>query len=177
VVGDRCTERLAAVVLDDDRSTVAAALDRAFAADVLIADHKGYGMRHELLRDAVYEALPPARRRDLHARIAAALAAEPNPDPSALAHHWYEADEPAHAAVANLEAAALAERLHAPGEVHTFLERVLEHSARCRLIARQRWVDVGRSLPERRRSHTSAVTSFVPWRSPSKAWKRPTNRR
>lgn len=127
VVGDRCGERLVAEILGADRAKVAAALDRAVAADVLVADGKGYRMRHELLREAVYGALTPARRRSLHARIAAALAAAPHPDATALAHHWYGADEPILAALANLDAAALAERVHAPGEVHTYLERVLEH--------------------------------------------------
>jgi hypothetical protein len=34
---------------------------------------------------------------------------------------------PTQAGLANLEAAALAERLHAPGEAFTYLERALEH--------------------------------------------------
>jgi DNA-binding CsgD family transcriptional regulator len=127
VVGERCGDRLVGEVLGADRATVAAALDRAVAADVLATDGKAYRMRHELLREAVYDALSPARRRDLHARVATALAAAPNADVAALAHHWHEADEPAAAALANLDAAALAERVHAPGEVLTFLERVLEH--------------------------------------------------
>jgi tetratricopeptide (TPR) repeat protein len=45
----------------------------------------------------------------------------------ALARHWYDADEPAQAVLANLEAAALAERLHASGEAFTYPEGVLEH--------------------------------------------------
>lgn len=127
VVGDRCGERLVASVLGLDRAKVAAALDQAVAADVLIADGRGYWMRHELLREVVYGAVPSARRRQLHRRIAATLAAAPHPDAASLAHHWYQADEPAESALANLDAAILAERVHAPGEVHTYLERVLEH--------------------------------------------------
>jgi DNA-binding CsgD family transcriptional regulator len=127
VVGERCRDRLVGEVLDADPGTVATALDRAVAADVLVTDGRGYRMRHELLRDAVYESLPPARRRDLHARVATALATAPKPDAVALAHHWYEADEPARAGPANLDAAALADRVHAPGEVLIYLERVLEH--------------------------------------------------
>ena len=127
VVGDRCGERLVASVLGLDRAKVAAALDQAVAADVLIADGRGYWMRHELLREVVYGAVPSARRRQLHRRIAATLAAASHPDAASLAHHWYQADEPAEAALANFDAAILAERVHAPGEVHTYLERVLEH--------------------------------------------------
>ena len=127
VVGGRCSERLVAEVLEADPATVATAFDRAVAADVLVTDGKGYRMRHELLREAVYGSVPRARRRYLHGRVATALAAAAQPDAAALAHHWYEADEPAEAALANLEAATLAERVHAPGEVLTYLERVLEY--------------------------------------------------
>jgi DNA-binding CsgD family transcriptional regulator len=127
VVGERCGDRLVGAVLEADPTTVAIALDRAVAADVLATDGRYYRTRHELLREAVYDSLSPARRRDLHARIAKALAAGPKADAAALAHHWYEADEPAAAALANLAAAALAERVHAPGEVLTYLDRVLEY--------------------------------------------------
>ncbi|HSI93842.1 MAG TPA: AAA family ATPase, partial [Jiangellaceae bacterium] len=127
VLGESCGERLVAATLGIQRAAAAAALDQAVAADVLVPHGQRYRMRHELLRDAVYDALPPARRRRLHSRIAAVLATAPQPDAAALAHHWYEADEPAQAALANLEAAALAERVHAPMELRTYLRRVLEH--------------------------------------------------
>ena len=127
VVGDRCGERLVAAVLGVEGSRAAAALDRAVADHVLVADATGYQMRHDLLREAVYGALAPAQRRELHRKIATELARPPHPDPAALAHHWYRADEPTQAALASLDAAALADRVHAPGELQTSLERVLEH--------------------------------------------------
>ncbi|HSJ61191.1 MAG TPA: AAA family ATPase [Jiangellaceae bacterium] len=127
VRGEGCGERLVAATLGIERAGAAAALDRAVAADVLVPHGQRYRMRHELLRDAVYDALPPARRRRLHSRIATVLATALQPDVAALAHHWYEADEPTQAALANLEAAALAERVHAPMELRTYLRRVLEH--------------------------------------------------
>ncbi len=127
VVGGRCSERLVAEVLGADPATVATAFDRAVAADILVTDGKRYWMRHELLREAVYGSIPRGRRRYLHGRVATALATAAQPDAAALAHHWYEADEPAAAALANLDAANLAERVHAPGEVLIYLERVLEY--------------------------------------------------
>ena len=127
VMGDRCDERLVADVLELDADTVAEALDRAAAAEILLTDGARYRMRHELLRDAVYASLPAGQRRRLHLRIAKSLAAAKHPDVVALARHWYDADEPAPAALANLEAATLAERLRAPGEAFAYLERVLEH--------------------------------------------------
>jgi DNA-binding CsgD family transcriptional regulator len=127
VMGDRCDERLVADVLELDADTAAAALDRAVAAEILLTDGAGYRMRHELLRDAVYASLSAGQRRRLHRRIAGSLAAAKHPDVVALARHWYDAQEPAPTALANLEAATLAERLYAPGEAFTYLERVLEH--------------------------------------------------
>jgi DNA-binding CsgD family transcriptional regulator/tetratricopeptide (TPR) repeat protein len=127
VRGESCSERLVTATLGIERATAATALDRAVEADVLVPHGQRYRMRHELLREAVYGALPPSRRRRLHSRIATVLATAPQLDVSALAHHWYEADEPAQAALANLDAAALAERVHAPMELRTYLRRVLEH--------------------------------------------------
>ena len=127
VMGEHCDARLVARVLGSDIDEVAAALDRAVAADILVMQGARYEMRHELLGEAIYSALPYGQRRRLHRQVAGSLMAMPNRDITVLARHWYEADERAHAVVANLEAAALAERVHAPGEAHTYLERALEH--------------------------------------------------
>jgi DNA-binding CsgD family transcriptional regulator/tetratricopeptide (TPR) repeat protein len=127
VSGERSDERLVARVLSTGPTAAAAALDRAALAGLLVADGTSYRMRHELLREAVYDALPAARRRHLHATLAAVLAETAAPDVAALAHHWYQAAAPARAAATNLEAAAVAERVHAPAEVRTYLQRVLEH--------------------------------------------------
>ena len=127
VMGDRCEERLVADVLGLDVGMVATALDRAVGAQILVTDGNGYRMRHELLGEAVYSNLPAGQRRRLHRRIAEALTGAPRPDATALARHWYDGEVPTQAGLANLEAAALAERLHAPGEAFTYLERALEH--------------------------------------------------
>lgn len=125
VVGDRCSDRLVARVLECDRSEAAAALVRADTAHVLIEEVGGFRTRHELLREAVYGAIPPPRRRTLHRRVAQALAVGAA-QAAVLAHHWDAAEEPTQAAQASLRAAALAERMHAPAEAHNHLERVLE---------------------------------------------------
>lgn len=113
VVGDRCRDRLVARVLECDRSAAAAALGRAAAAHVLVEDAGGYRMRHELLREAVYGALAPPRRRTLH-RCVAQVPEGGAADAAVLAHHWDAADEPTPAAQASLRAASLAERMHGP---------------------------------------------------------------
>lgn len=125
--GEPCREQLVATVLGVDAGEVATALDDAVAAHVLRSDARGYQMRHELLREAVYEALPASRRRALHGRIATALAATASPDVMALARHWHEAGDARRAARANLAAAAVAERVHAPAEALVYLDRVLAH--------------------------------------------------
>lgn len=64
-------------------------LDECIATGVLAADETGVAFRHELARLAVEESLTPTRRRELHRRVLAALAAQPvgGPDPTRLAHH------------------------------------------------------------------------------------------
>jgi DNA-binding CsgD family transcriptional regulator/tetratricopeptide (TPR) repeat protein len=127
VHGEPCREQLVATVLRADLGEVATALDGAVAAHVLHSDAHGYQMRHELLREAVHDALPASRRRALHGRIATALAATARPNVVALAHHCHEAGDAARAVHANLDAAAVAERVHAPAEVLVYLDRVLAH--------------------------------------------------
>lgn len=56
--------------------------------------HDGYRIRHDLIREAVYQVLLPSQRRRLHTRYAEALSGEPEAT-AALAAHWLEAEEPA----------------------------------------------------------------------------------
>ena len=81
---------------------VAAALDAG-----LLAERDGaIAYRHEIAREAVADAMPAARRTELHARILRALAATTSvTDPARLAHHAELAGH-AHAAVRFATAAA-----------------------------------------------------------------------
>lgn len=76
-----------------------------------------YQFKHALVQDAAYGSLLKSQRREIHARIAAALAAEGEAAPELLAHHltaagraepaiaaWREAARRAVARAANLEA-------------------------------------------------------------------------
>jgi len=49
---------------------------------------------HALIREALYEAVPPTRRRALHRDIAEALASTPGADPDAVAYHYRRAGDP-----------------------------------------------------------------------------------
>ncbi len=126
VAGGRCSDRFVAEMLRCDAGEADAALVRATAASVLARDAGAYRMRHELLREAVYGAVPVALRRALHRRAAQILAAD-EVDAAVLAYHWAAADESTEAAHASLRAAARAERMHAPAEAHSHLETAIAH--------------------------------------------------
>lgn len=125
-VAETGDELLVADVLGRDVGAVASAVQRAVVGDLVAADPDGYRFRHELLREAVYDVVPPGRRRQLHALVAAVLAGRADVDPAALATHWQRGGMPDHAAPAHLAAAHQAERLHAPAAAHQHFERVLE---------------------------------------------------
>lgn len=62
-------------------------LEECLSAGVLAADGTVVAFRHELARRAVEEAIDPARRAGLHARLLEALAARTDVDSARLAHH------------------------------------------------------------------------------------------
>src|SRR5437773_1205646 len=53
---------------------------------------------HALVREALYQGLPPSRRRGWHRRAGEVLAAEARPDPDAVAYHFRRAGDPRAAA-------------------------------------------------------------------------------
>jgi DNA-binding CsgD family transcriptional regulator len=79
-----------------DEETLLAAVDRAVEAHLLVEMPDGLQVRfvHALTREAVYEGISPARRRRLHRQIAELLAAQPQPDPDAVAMHFQHAGDP-----------------------------------------------------------------------------------
>ncbi|MFJ5990606.1 AAA family ATPase [Lentzea sp. NPDC092896] len=91
--------------------------------DLVVADGDGHRIRHDLIREAVYDSVPPARRRQLHARSAEALAV----DSAAVAEHWAAAGEFGRAAAVAWRAAAIAARQYACDEQLHLLELVLAH--------------------------------------------------
>jgi hypothetical protein len=125
VVEQGCDENEIAQVLGVDAREALAALEAAVAADLLLVDARGFRVRHDLLREAVYDGLSPGRRRDLHAGDARVLA-QRGAESAELARHWYRAGVVDEAARASLAAASEAERDHAPAAAHRHLERVLE---------------------------------------------------
>jgi len=125
-VAENCDELVITRALGTSVDAVAAALRRAREVDLVAVDSSGYHFRHDLLREAVYDDIPPGRRRELHGLVGAALSARPDVEPAALAAHWHQAGVPDRAALASLAAAERAERLHAPAAAHEHLERALK---------------------------------------------------
>lgn len=124
-VAEVCDELIIAEALGKSAEDVSAALQRARKADLLTVDGAGYGFHHDLLREAVYDDIPPGRRRELHRAVGEALSTRPEQEPAVLAAHWRRAGMPAREAPAALAAAERAEGLHAPASAHHHLERVI----------------------------------------------------
>jgi predicted ATPase len=124
-VAEHCDEMLVADALEEDAPRVSDALRRARDADLVVVDAQAYRFRHDLLREAVYDEIPPGRRRELHRRVAEQLTVRAAVDAAVLAGHWHLAGERNNAAVASMAAAAEAELVHAPAAAHQHYERVL----------------------------------------------------
>jgi DNA-binding CsgD family transcriptional regulator len=101
-------------------------LGAAFAAG-LVADHRGVLVfRHQLVRDAIYEAQPLAARTALHRAAADALAKAGGPPEKVAAHLMLGAIAPDRAAALSLRDAAATVAPTAPGVATDLLRRATE---------------------------------------------------
>jgi predicted ATPase len=131
--GRRVGYRIVAAASDQERQALRRALREAVAQQFLVVeDGRTYRFRHELAREAVYNALLPDERGLFHAALARALTEDASHDggeaitiAAELAHHWHAADEPAMALAASVAAGRQAARMHAFAEAHRQLERAL----------------------------------------------------
>jgi hypothetical protein len=142
-----------------------AAVEEALARGVLTDDGATFGFRHELTRQAIEQALSAPRRAALHARVAQALAAQPDEDHARIAHHAEAAglaDVASHHAAL---AATRAERVGALLEASLQLDRSLrlgtdlESGARIDLLIRyaRSMNFAGRRLDDARAAAAEAV--------------------
>jgi DNA-binding CsgD family transcriptional regulator/tetratricopeptide (TPR) repeat protein len=104
--------------LDPD---LAAGLEEAIAAGVLVEEADGMAFRHEHIRRAAAEDLLPRLRHRHHLALAAGLAAHPGESAS----HWLAAHVPDRAFTAAVDAAGRAEAAHAPEDALAALELAL----------------------------------------------------
>jgi DNA-binding CsgD family transcriptional regulator/tetratricopeptide (TPR) repeat protein len=133
VGGRLVSDRLLAVVSGLEESERLEALHGAVSHHVLESrGFAGYGFRHELVREAVYQELLPEERSRLHAAFGDVLSAHPElaSDPDTvvgdLARHWFAAHDLPRALQAGVEAGSAAERRSGFAEAQTDYERALE---------------------------------------------------
>jgi DNA-binding CsgD family transcriptional regulator/tetratricopeptide (TPR) repeat protein len=113
-------EAFLAAVMGGSEADYLTPVRQAVDGQVLVADAAGYRFRHGLFAEAIVEDLTSGERRDLHARVAAALEARPESADGGLrwvageaAKHWLAADRPTEAYRSSIEAALAASALHA----------------------------------------------------------------
>jgi len=83
VIGDEVDSRILRAVAADTLG----AIDEVLTSGMLLAGERSVRFRHELARQAILEATPPARSAELHRSTLAVLGADPDADPARLAHH------------------------------------------------------------------------------------------
>jgi predicted ATPase len=93
-------------------SDVLAALPAIEAGRFLEENEDGYIFQHDVMREYVYHAIAPERRRTLHRRAATVLSAA-TAEPSTLAWHYTQAEDWAEAVRAHREAGDAAARIYA----------------------------------------------------------------
>ena len=104
-----------------------ALLDRALAGGVLAVADARYRFRHELVRQALVERLPPHRRIAIHRDAARRLAAAGGPA-SRIARHWLAGDRPDEAVEPLFASAREASLVGAFTDALRHLEPLLAHA-------------------------------------------------
>jgi DNA-binding CsgD family transcriptional regulator len=134
VSGARIDHRLLAEVVDLPPDGLTEALRQVVEHHLLVPtapdEVPGYGFRHALVQEGVYEDLLPSERTHLHAAFAQAIATHSRGDSSGsaaqIAHHWLMAHDLERALPAALAAGRAAAAGFAFAEAQAFLERALE---------------------------------------------------
>ncbi len=101
-------------------------LDVALAAGVIVVRGARYRFRHELVRQALAQRVPPHQRIAVH-RDAARRLERAGAPPALIARHWLDGHRPDAAAVWLLAAARQAVRLGAFADALGHLDRLLAH--------------------------------------------------
>ena len=114
--------------LATDQPNIGQQLDALIAASFVervAGTPNGYHFRHALTRDVAYNGLLFAHRRELHARVAAAIAEREVAQPALLAAHYRAAELPDHAFPHFVAAAEAAAGRYANREALALYEQVL----------------------------------------------------
>ena len=103
-----------------------ALLDLALDAGILVVACAHYRFRHELVRQALLEQLPPHKRLAIHRETASRLA-DAGAAPGLIARHWLEGERPDEAGKWLLAAASHALKLGAYADALGHLKPLLDH--------------------------------------------------
>jgi tetratricopeptide (TPR) repeat protein len=126
VGGDEFDTSAAVALLGTSEEQGFAQLDLALAAGVLVVSGGRYRFRHELVRQALIEQLPPHELLVLHRESARRLTAG-GAAPGLIARHWLEGDRADDAQEWLLAAARQATQLGAYGDALGHLAPLLDH--------------------------------------------------
>ena len=112
------------------------ALKRVLAAHLLVMtpDHQALTFRHALVRQTLYEDLPPLRRHDLHRQVGELLATRAQTNSEVIAEHFYQASD-VRALGWLLQAAERAESVYASATAIIHCDRAIELASRLGLDA------------------------------------------
>ncbi|MEO5697589.1 MAG: AAA family ATPase [Burkholderiaceae bacterium] len=124
LAGDAFDAATAAALAPDTEARAFAVLDAALAAGVLVLAGTHYRFRHDLVRQALIEQIPPHQRLKMH-RQAAQRLVELDAAPALVARHWVDGGSLRDAAPWLLAAARDAVRLAAFSDALRHLEPVL----------------------------------------------------
>lgn len=106
-----------------------ASLEAALRSGVLVVEEAHYRFRHELVRQALVDQLPPHERASIHRETAERLT-RAGAEPGRIARHWLDADQPRDAAPWLLESARRAMSLGAYGDAVAQLDPLLAYDSR-----------------------------------------------
>ncbi len=138
LAGDEFDASMAAALSPDTEERSFALLDAALQAGVLVVSAARYRFRHELVRQALVDQIPPHRQLKMH-REAAQRLTRLNAPPAAIARHWLAGGSPVEATSWLLAAAGDAVRLAAFSDALRHLAPLLayhpEHPEALRLRA------------------------------------------
>jgi DNA-binding SARP family transcriptional activator len=96
LAGDEHDTAMVVALTGGDEAQALGLLDRALEASVLVVSGDRYRFRHELVRQALIERVPPHRRLALHRDAAQALAGL-DASPGLVARHWLAGERPGEA--------------------------------------------------------------------------------